>query len=75
MSFLTDLREGHANGYPWCCVIRFSLERALRYDAPQSLERGVRQATIDNPHVPCFVFHRAEFTYAEHVDWLNRDAA
>ena len=68
---VSDIREGDANGFPACCVIRYAFT-ALIPQREQSLKRGVRFTTSDVVYVPCGLLHKATLTHAEFERLLER---
>lgn len=59
-------------GFPLCCVLRWTVEHWFG-DKGQAKRRGMRR-TAHGAYVPCGVFHKHEFTYAQ-WDGFCRDCA
>ena len=69
---VADLREGHTNGFPACCTLRYALT-ALIPQQEQALHRGLRFTPAGIEYVPCLVRHKATLTHAERERLLERD--
>jgi hypothetical protein len=68
-----DWRDGHAEGYPLCCRLRYCLTAAVTLDrSEQAKRRGVRCTELGRVYVPCGVRHRATLTHAEAELLLER---
>ena len=54
-----DFADGIEYGFPICCVLAF-INAGGTANGKQALERGVVW-NVDNPYVPCGLFHTADF--------------
>lgn len=70
MSFFDHVRYGLREGYPLCCVLRWSWTWKRDRRRMQARERGIRHCDSGN-YVPCGVFHRAAWTLDEYRMWLK----
>ena len=70
MSLAYHIRRGLREGYPLCCVLRWSWTHTRSTPMRmQALERGVCRCETGS-FVPCGVFHQPEMTTDEYREAL-----
>ena len=69
--FLKDLRWGIYYGYPWCCVLQFSVQRALGLRLKQGLNRGGIRIAPGRFYVPCSYHQKRHPQWRTHAEWFS----
>jgi len=68
--FLRHLRLGLHYGYPLCCILQFSISRALGIHKLQGLRRGGVRLGPTKVYVPCSYHKGRHPNWRPHKQWL-----